>query len=79
MKATPQHSARLRSLIRADQVHQALELMASLELVGVDLSHMDLSSVDLRGALLSGARFNEYTRWPTGFDPFDPWYGMRKV
>jgi uncharacterized protein YjbI with pentapeptide repeats len=48
-------------------------------LIGVDLGLSDLSNVDLRGADLlnadletsdlKGARYDEQTRWPSGFDP----------
>ncbi|HXW01370.1 MAG TPA: pentapeptide repeat-containing protein, partial [Anaerolineae bacterium] len=38
-------------------------------LVKADLREVDLSQADLSETMLRGAKYNDMTRWPAGFDP----------
>ncbi|HEV3365798.1 MAG TPA: pentapeptide repeat-containing protein, partial [Acidimicrobiia bacterium] len=39
------------------------------DLTGADLKGADLTGADLNDAILDGARADEQTKWPEGFDP----------
>lgn len=48
--------------------------LSRANLLGADLSNAQLAGTDLRGAILrradlSGARYDDHTLWPEGFDP----------
>jgi hypothetical protein len=52
-------------------------ILTGANLNDTDLSYAGLGEGKLAGAVLTGARYNGYTCWPSGFDPQK--HGARRV
>ena len=71
-------NANLRNANLSDTNLSSADL-SDADLRNADLRNADLSSTyNLIGAILKNARYNQYTKWPKGFDPKLKKYGMIK-